>query len=91
MDALKRADWTPLMLACTKNNTEALKCVKLLLDANADVEIKNKDGWNALLIACRTGNIDIIKLLIEKNSSTVKTLSKNGRNALHITGKFYFY
>ncbi|KAF7990077.1 hypothetical protein HCN44_009020 [Aphidius gifuensis] len=84
VDVLKRADWTPLMLACTKDGTDALNCVKILLDAKADVKIKNKDGWNALLIACRTGDIDIIKLLIKTMPESIKTTSKNGRTALHI-------
>lgn len=49
-DSLKQGDWTPLMLACTKNN---LEIVQLLVSNGADVSLKNKDGWTAFHIACR--------------------------------------
>lgn len=49
-DCLKQADWTPLMLSCTKNN---LDIVKLLVNKGADLSLKNKDGWTAFHIACR--------------------------------------
>ena len=42
VDPLKRADWTPLMLACTKAGPEALEVVKLLLHHDADLNLKNK-------------------------------------------------
>ena len=42
VDPLKRADWTPLMLACTKAGPEALEVVKLLLRHDADLNLKNK-------------------------------------------------
>ncbi|XP_003747263.1 ankyrin repeat domain-containing protein 16-like [Galendromus occidentalis] len=51
VDVLKRADWTPLMLACTRDrNTEMLN---LLLGEGAQPCLRNKDGWTALHIAAR--------------------------------------
>lgn len=50
IDCLKRADWTPLMLACTKNN---LEIIQYLIEAGADPKLRNKDGWNSFHIACR--------------------------------------
>ena len=42
VDPLKRADWTPLMLACTKDGPEALEIVKMLICRGADLNLKNK-------------------------------------------------
>ncbi|OQR68288.1 ankyrin repeat domain-containing protein 16-like [Tropilaelaps mercedesae] len=51
VDALKRADWTPLMLACTRNDNEAM--VGLLLRKGARATLRNKDGWTPFHIATR--------------------------------------
>lgn len=42
IDAIKRADWTPLMLACTKTGLEAFKCIEILSNNGADTTLKNK-------------------------------------------------
>ena len=42
VDPLKRADWTPLMLACTKTGPGALQVVQMLLGQGADVNLQNK-------------------------------------------------
>lgn len=81
MNALKRADWTPLMLACTK--TDKLDTVRLLLDNKAIVECQNKDGWTAMHIACREGTLDVFRLLRDSNAD-IFNKTKNGRNTLHI-------
>ena len=44
VDPLKRADWTPLMLACTKTGPGALQVVQMLLGQGADVNLQNKVG-----------------------------------------------
>lgn len=50
VDCLKKADWTPLMLACTKENKDI---VNLLLQNQASLSLRNKDGWTPFHIACR--------------------------------------
>ncbi|XP_033212359.1 ankyrin repeat domain-containing protein 16-like [Belonocnema kinseyi] len=84
LNSLKRADWTPLMLACTKRGSEANSCVQALLKANADLSIRNKDGWTAFHLACRSGDINIVNLLLKYSPECIEAGSKNGRNALHI-------
>ncbi|CAD6244268.1 GSCOCG00013316001-RA-CDS [Cotesia congregata] len=84
VDALKRADWTPLMLGCAKNTPEAFNSAEILIKNGANLELRNKDGWNCLHIACRSGNIDIIQLILSKIKPLVDSCSKNGRTALHI-------
>lgn len=87
VDGLKRADWTPLMLACTKTGPDAVISVNALLKAGANPIIRNKDGWTPLLLACRTGDVPIIKTLLQQPTVVATTASNNGRTALHIAGK----
>ncbi|XP_066588622.1 ankyrin repeat domain-containing protein 16-like isoform X2 [Prorops nasuta] len=84
VDSLKRGDWTPLMLACTKNVSEACKCIETLLDANANPQLRNKDGWTPLLLVSRSGDAEGFKLLMNKSSELLVDKSKNGRTAWHI-------
>lgn len=80
VDSLKRADWTPLMLACAKNN---FAVIKALINAGADPSLQNKDGWNSFHLACREGHPEIVNYLLDLNKGLWKTVSKNGRTPLH--------
>ncbi|XP_018302806.1 ankyrin repeat domain-containing protein 16 [Mycetomoellerius zeteki] len=84
VDALKRGDWTPLMLACTKSGLTACQCIDALLAANANACLRNKDGWTPLLIACRTGDENVINILLKHLPKCIDDRSNNGRSALHI-------
>jgi len=92
VNAVKKADWTPLMLACTKDS--GAKTVELLLKSGADPYFVNKDGWTAFHIGARTGNVEILKSLLDglENSNGREMLitckSKNGRRAIHTAGNF---
>ncbi|XP_077868333.1 ankyrin repeat domain-containing protein 16-like [Saccoglossus kowalevskii] len=80
VDSLKRADWTPLMLACTKANLEV---VQELIQNGANQKLRNKDGWNCFHIAAREGHVDILNYLLNCDENTWNTISKNGRTPLH--------
>ncbi|CAL8100952.1 unnamed protein product [Orchesella dallaii] len=86
VNVVKRADWTPLMLACTKQN---ISVIQALVRSGADFNFINKDGWTCLHIAAREGNTDIISYLLEscKDGKLRKTLqerkSRNGRKPVH--------
>ncbi|XP_018362324.1 PREDICTED: ankyrin repeat domain-containing protein 16-like [Trachymyrmex cornetzi] len=84
VDALKRGDWTPLMLACTKSGPTARQCIEALLAANANAYLRNKDGWTPLLIACRTGDENMVNILLKHLPKCIDDRSNNGRSALHI-------
>lgn len=86
VDALKRGDWTPLMLACTKSGPAACRCISILLGANANAHLRNKDGWTPLLIACRAGDENAVDLLLKHSSKCIDDRSNNGRSSLHIAG-----
>lgn len=87
IDALKRADWTPLMLACTKNNENV---VRDLVENGANLLLQNKDGWTSFHLACREGDVSIVSYLLSVNPEVWKTSSKNGRTPLHTAGYNHF-
>ncbi len=56
---------TPLMLAALGGHTEA---VRLLLEAGADVKLRNGDGHTALLLALCGASEEMVRLLLEAGS-----------------------
>jgi len=81
IDCLKRADWSPLMLACTKIGN--VDCVSALLEAGADVTLRNKDGWTAFHVCVRTGDMDMVTYILTKDEKAWDTSSNNKRTPLH--------
>ncbi|WP_178988709.1 ankyrin repeat domain-containing protein [Winogradskyella schleiferi] len=63
---------TPLMSAATFNQPEI---AKVLINANADLSIKNNDGGTALHTAAFFGRIEIVQLLIDAKAD--KTVRNN--------------
>lgn len=84
IDCLKRADWTPLMLACTKIGSEACKCIRILLEAKANPLRRNKDGWIPAFIVCRSGDVNALSLFLDYAPESIALRSNNGRSTLHI-------
>ncbi|XP_062861195.1 ankyrin repeat domain-containing protein 16 [Trichomycterus rosablanca] len=80
IDCLKKADWTPLMMACTRRNLEV---IKVLLYHGADPTLQNKDGWNSFHIACREGDPAVIEHLLCVRPEVWMTESKTRRTPLH--------
>ncbi|XP_061770086.1 ankyrin repeat domain-containing protein 16 [Nerophis ophidion] len=80
VDCLKKADWTPLMMACTRRN---LDLIQELIQHSADPLLKNKDGWNAFHIACREGDPGVVSYLLTAAPDVWRTESKTRRTPLH--------
>lgn len=80
VDCLKKADWTPLMMACTRKN---LDIIKDLVEHKANPMLKNKDGWNCFHIAAREGDPAIIEYLLDAFPDIWHTESKIKRTPLH--------
>lgn len=86
VDALKRGNWNSLMVSVCKVD---LGLTALLLECGADIRLCNKDGWNAVALATRTGDEQLVNLL-ERHCTAKKLYSpwhvrtKNGRTLLHI-------
>ncbi|XP_061292439.1 ankyrin repeat domain-containing protein 16 isoform X5 [Bos javanicus] len=83
VDCLKKADWTPLMMACTRRNLEVIRD---LMEHGANPLLKNKDGWNSFHIASREGDPLILQYLLAVCPSAWRTESKIGRTPLHTAG-----
>ncbi|XP_061617684.1 ankyrin repeat domain-containing protein 16 [Phyllopteryx taeniolatus] len=80
VDSLKKADWTPLMMACTRRN---LDMIRELMEHSADPFLRNKDGWNAFHIACREGDPLVVRYLLEVAPDVWTSESKTRRTPLH--------
>ena len=80
VDALKRADWTPLMFACANGH---LDCATVLIKHGASINRVNKDGWSAFHLACREGHVNVLKYLLSVDFGTHLICSKNSRTPLH--------
>ena len=77
---------TILIQACEKGYTAS---VQALIDAKADLNQGDKDGVTPLFIACKNGNIEIIKALIaggsDGNKADVnKARTTDGTTPLHV-------
>ena len=83
VDCLKRADWSPLMLAATKPGPDALATVNILLEKGASPHLKNKDGWNAFHLAVREGDVEIVSAMLSLHPDCCRTVSNNGRTPQH--------
>ncbi|CAG2177745.1 unnamed protein product [Oppiella nova] len=81
VDPLNRSDWTPLMMALTKDNN--MDVIRLLVDSGADLTLKNKDGWNGFHIAVRSGCLPQIQYLFARDSRVADTRSRTARTPLH--------
>ncbi|KAM4901060.1 ankyrin repeat domain-containing protein 16 [Sylvia borin] len=80
VDCLKKADWTPLMMACTRKNLEV---IRTLVEHGANPLLRNKDGWNCFHIASREGHPEVLRYLLDVSPSCWDTESTTGRTPLH--------
>jgi hypothetical protein len=62
----KRDNWTPLHGAACNGNIE---CVRLLIDAGADVNVQACDQSTALHCSAENGNVEIVALLLKANAN----------------------
>ncbi|XP_050498110.1 ankyrin-1-like [Diabrotica virgifera virgifera] len=72
---------TPLTLAADCGNTEV---VKLLIERGADVNKSNDDGCNVLHIASGYGDVEIVSLLLQKESNLEARINLCGSTPLHL-------
>ena len=75
VDLPNAAGITPLMAACRHGRFEL---VNYLIGENADLLAQSKSGDTALIYAIESGNLSIVKLLIEKNVSPFLIQSSTG-------------
>ncbi|NXB71435.1 ANR16 protein, partial [Donacobius atricapilla] len=86
VDCLKKGDWTPLMMACTRKNLEV---IQTLVERGANPLLRNKDGWNCFHIASREGHPEVLRYLLDVSPSCWDTESATGRTPLHTAVSFH--
>jgi ankyrin repeat protein len=72
---------TPLIAASTTNVRE--RCVELLLDAGAQLEARDRDGWTALYCASRYNHPAVVSILLAAGAR-VDSATDNGTTPLMI-------
>jgi ankyrin repeat protein len=69
---------TSLIAASSEGNAE---CVKLLVEAKADVNAKDKDGTNSLMAAAARGHLEVVSALLPAGAN-VNEQNADGHTAL---------
>lgn len=81
-DVTDGSGWTPLMMACSRKDAEAI--VDLLLSKDAEVNAKNNNGQTALHFCASKVNLDIARtLLAQKPPASARAKDKRGQLPLH--------
>ena len=57
--------------------------LELILDAKADINIQDSNGWTALHHSAFKGDAENVRVLIE-NECNINIASNNGRTAMHM-------
>jgi 26S proteasome non-ATPase regulatory subunit 10 len=82
VDVVDGSGWSPLMMACSRKDAEAI--VDILLTKDADVNLKNNNGQTALHFAASKSNLDIARVLLgQKPAASARIRDKRGQLALH--------
>ena len=81
------SNWTPLMSAASAEHVGVVNFLLNLpnrLDSQSiDVNAQNENGKSALFYAVSKGNVEMVKLLLERKDIDLKARDKYGRTLLH--------
>jgi ankyrin repeat protein len=83
MEAKNHPQETALTSAASSPNQGAFEVVKLLLKRGSEVNVKSKNGWTPLMVACRMDRKEIVILLLEAGAE-VNVRSEAGDTPLGI-------
>ncbi|NXS47966.1 KANK4 protein, partial [Balaeniceps rex] len=72
---------TALMLGVSHERDDM---VRALLSCQADVNLQDEEGTTALMVACRQGNANIVRLLLAQPGCQVALTDKGGNSALSL-------
>lgn len=72
---------TPLSFAADEGKLQALKC---LIAKGADLNLKNRDGFTALMLAVRNDHVECVEELLKHENCDVNAVNNKGFNAFMI-------
>ena len=81
------ARWTALSIACNNArdpHNERPVIVQLLVEAGAELEVRNAFGATPLLTVCQVGYVSVVRVLLDARADASAT-NNRGRNALDVT------
>ena len=73
-------------LSCAADRKHA-DVAKVLIDAGADIETRDKESWTPLMYACKNGSQPIVKMLVEAGAE-VRATHKDGSTSLMFAAVF---
>jgi ankyrin repeat protein len=85
VNAKNDKDGTTVLMYAILSNSDAV--VNILIEAGANVNAKNNDGYNALLIASMYNRLELIKLLISAEVN-INTRTNTGATALMFASRY---
>ena len=80
-DSYSAEGTTPLMFAAFYRD---LGIMKYLIDNGADLYISDDDSWNVFLWACGTGNVDVLRMLVQADPDLANSKNIYDANGLHM-------
>ena len=81
VDVANSRGWTSLTYAAANGYTDM---VRLLLDANANVNYIEHDGWTPIMFAVFQGHLDVVQMLLEHAGMSLDLLHRNNmKSSVH--------
>ena len=67
---IRDAQWSALFYAIHQNHADV---VQVLIDAGADIEVKDQSGCSPLHLACLSGELELVKMLVKAGAGVCVT------------------
>ena len=84
VDTQNHIGTTALICLSKSDSTINIEMIDLLLNNNANPNLKDMNGNSALIYAILRGNFEIVKKLLENKNTNINITNINGYSALHL-------
>jgi len=79
IDEINEVRQTALHLACDSNS---INNFKFLIQKGANLEARDINGLSPLLYACKVGNLEAVKYLLNETNANIEAVSNDRKNLL---------